>query len=334
MINNHKNNNNNNNNNNEENNKNINQSNGSINIIITPQNIEDMKPQSIKPLPQFDSTDLMQTPIPSDSTSQNKTPHDVERAALLGDTELLMKLINNDWSLLELEDDEKNTPLLLATREGHILSVTSLLQHGANFSVINKARETIMTLSLPHQDLYLYLQEKKEIFHRDGEGNTLLHKECYHSRADQVINLLSKGASVNVLNKDGNTPLHLSLLSAFALERTNEPIIQAERVEKIRLIIENLIERGADLNITNKKLQTPLSLIASLGFEKLRLAIGTLMFSNRGEISRGWVRYHYHTALSLYHGDFHHTSNDQDILDLHVGYLTGFSLTLFLFIFL
>ena len=165
------------------------------------------------------------------------------------------------------------------------------------------------------------------------EGNTTLHKECFLSNADQVIDLLSKGASVNVYNKDGNSPLHLALLSPFAVERIKDVKIQVERVEKIRLIIEKLIERGADLNITNKKLQTPLFLIVNLGFEKLRIEIGKLMFSNRGEISRGWIRYHIQTALSLYQGDFHHTGKDQHLLDHHVSSLTGFSFFIIFYLF-
>ena len=92
---------------------------------------------------------------------------------------------------------------------------------------------------------------------------------------------------------------------------------------KIRSIIEKLTERGADLNITNKKFQTSLSLIVNLGFEKLGIEIGRLLLSNRGKASRGWIRYNLRSALSLYHGDFHHSSKDQD---LNVSFLTGFSL--------
>ena len=238
----------------------------------------------------------------------------------------LISLIKEDWSLLEKteNDEEKNTPLLRAAVEGDINTVSSLLLHGANLSAINRSGDDIMKLSLPHNNLYLFLQDKKEIYQRDGDGNTLLHKECFAGNVDQVINLLSKGASVHVYNKDGNSPLHLSLLSQFALERIKDAKIQAERVQKIGLIVEKLIESGADLNITNKKFQTALSLIVHLGFENLRVEIGKLAFSNRGEISRGWIRYHLHSALSLYHGDFHHTSKDQLLLDHHVSFLTGF----------
>ena len=233
-----------------------------------------------------------------------------------------------------MKNDEKYTPLLLAAREGHINTVSSLLIHGANISAVNKSGENILKLSLPHNNLYLFLQEKKEIYLRDGNGNTTLHDECFNSNADKVINLLSKGASVHVYNNDGNSPLHLTILSTFAVEKIKDSKIQEEREQKIRLIIEKLIERGADLNITNKKFQTPLSLIVNLGFEKLRIEIGKLLFSNRGEISKGWIRYHLHQTLSLYHGDFHHTSKDQDLLDLHVSFLTGFLLFLFIILIL
>ena len=223
-----------------------------------------------------------------------------------------------------MENEEKNTPLLHAARVGDINTVSSLLLHGANISAINQSGDDIMKLSLPHKSLYLFLQEKKEIYQRDGDGNTLLHKECFAGNVNQVINLLSKGASVHVYNKDGNSPLHLSLLSYFALEKIKDSKIQAERVQIIRLIVEQLIESGADLNITNKKFQTALSLIVNLGFEKLRVEIGKLVLSNRGEISRGWIRYHLHSALSHYHGGYYHTSKDQHLLDLHVSSLTGY----------
>ena len=80
-----------------------------------------------------------------------------------------------------------------------------------------------------HNNLYLFLQEKKEIYQRDRDGNTTSHIECFRSKTDQVIDLLSKGASVHVFNNDENSPLHLSLLSPFALEKINDPKIQEER---------------------------------------------------------------------------------------------------------
>ena len=55
----------------------------------------------------------------------------------------------------------------------------------------------------------------------------------FAGNVNQVINLLSKRASVHVYNKDGNSPLHLSLLSQFALEKTIDSNIQAERVQKM-----------------------------------------------------------------------------------------------------
>ena len=132
-------------------------------------------------------------------------------------------------------------------------------------------------------------------------------------QADLVVNLLSKGASGHVYNIDGNSPLHLILLSKFAIERIKDAKILEERIEKIKLIVEKLIESGADLNITNKQLQTPLSLIVNLGFDKLRLVeIGKLIELNRGEISSGWIRYLLHSALSNYRGGYH---SSKDLFD-------------------
>ncbi|KAG0142173.1 hypothetical protein CROQUDRAFT_662874 [Cronartium quercuum f. sp. fusiforme G11] len=90
-----------------------------------------------------------------------------------------------------------------------------------------------------------------DINFKDGLGNTALHYAVMNS-SPTVLELILEhdGADVDLLNKQGLTPLHCS--------------IQIDQPKHRLLIAKSLIEAGADPRIKNKYHQTPLQMLKSV----------------------------------------------------------------------
>ena len=87
------------------------------------------------------------------------------------------------------------------------------------------------------------------VLSQDEQGNTPLHWACYNSSEEAINFLLSymtDKKDINIKNKDGKTPLHISIL-------TEKPSL-----------IKKLIKRGADINIKDKEGKTPIDLAQEL----------------------------------------------------------------------
>ncbi|MBS0236277.1 MAG: ankyrin repeat domain-containing protein [Proteobacteria bacterium] len=87
----------------------------------------------------------------------------------------------------------------------------------------------------------------------DANGNTALHNASRLSDKDQAEVLLKAGASVNVRNNNGNTPLHLSAFDSFS---TSEP------VNSFRFLLNN----GADVMAEDNDGNTVLHILAFGGY--------------------------------------------------------------------
>jgi len=78
----------------------------------------------------------------------------------------------------------------------------------------------------------------------DYQGYTALHYAAQDCRLDIIETLVKSGARMNDQNQDGNTPLHFMI--------QNKPT--AEMIKTIEICI----DKGCDVNITNKFGETPL----------------------------------------------------------------------------
>jgi len=87
----------------------------------------------------------------------------------------------------------------------------------------------------------------------DGEGNTPLHLASYHFRMEVVEVLIEYGASVNAVNNLGFTPL----LWLSSSPKNNK--------KKITEMISLFLENGANFRLTTMKGETALHLAASKG---------------------------------------------------------------------
>ena len=105
----------------------------------------------------------------------------------------------------------------------------------------------------------------RDINERDGHGNTALHFAAQSGRKEKALSLIRAGAEVNAQNKDGNTPLHFVFVLPDMPEGES-PKSQKRDSEKIRAeITAALVKAGAEVNMANENVETPLHLAAIYG---------------------------------------------------------------------
>lgn len=166
----------------------------------------------------------------------------------------------------------KNTLLSLASQNGCVNVVESLLSNGADFKVTNNNLETPLHLASKngHADVVKSLLDDENVIKslfenshilspRNKDFETPLHLALHKGHVSIAKFLIEKGADVNAVANLKLTPLHLAVEKSY--------------LEIVRL----LIEKGADVNVYNYKSETPLHLAVEgkrLGIFKLLIEQG------------------------------------------------------------
>lgn len=86
-----------------------------------------------------------------------------------------------------------------------------------------------------------------------GLYGSALHLAVVRSNLQITDMLIKRGAEVNLVDSDGNTPLHF-IMNVFSKGET-----------KFKAIAESLVMSGAKPNIRNKEMWTPLHIAARKG---------------------------------------------------------------------
>ena len=138
-------------------------------------------------------------------------------------------------SLINLPDDNSNTPLLYATFKGSYEKVNILIEHGAKVEMRNFMGLSVMHMAAQgdRPNMLIYFKDKFgfSIIDRDFPGNTPLHWACHMSAENSINFLLSWMNDINILDRKGQTPLHLGI---YHLRPK---------------IVKKLIRKGADINL-------------------------------------------------------------------------------------
>ncbi|XP_014237512.1 ankyrin-1-like [Trichogramma pretiosum] len=183
---------------------------------------------------------------------------------------LLRSAVQNDWQLAaELlkrgasptwRDADGSTALHAICRDGRVNHLLQLF-----FEIVDEHREPV------------------QVDVRDSFGNTPLHLAMLHGNKRATEILLARGAEPNLANKKGWTPLHLiyrrvekdeSIESFFKVNEENRQTVQVDVRDRkgntpLHLTLENsnawaseiLLTRGADVNSVNEKGSTPLHIM-------------------------------------------------------------------------
>ena len=146
------------------------------------------------------------------------------------------KLTNEELiSLVNLPDDNSNTPLLYAAFKGDYEKADILIKHGAKVEMRNFMGLSVMHMAAQGDkpNMLIFFKEKYNfsVLDRDFPGNTPLHWACHMAQENSINFLLTWMNDVNVLDRKGQTPLHLGIY-------------------KLRpKMIKKLIKKGADVNL-------------------------------------------------------------------------------------
>ena len=116
---------------------------------------------------------------------------------------------------INMEDDTKATPLILAVLGGNIEIVRHLLNHGAEINHRNYQGHSALqyACSKGKKDIVeLLLERKADVNIIDKRGDSCLHRVSSQGR-DDILGLLLKHPELKVINaqnSEGNTALHIA----------------------------------------------------------------------------------------------------------------------------
>uniref|UniRef100_A0A4W5QPW0 Euchromatic histone-lysine N-methyltransferase 1a n=1 Tax=Hucho hucho TaxID=62062 RepID=A0A4W5QPW0_9TELE len=147
--------------------------------------------------------------------SQNKrTP--LHAAAAEGHQEVCHMLVQAGANL-DMFDEEQRTPLMDACENNHLDTVKYLLRAGAALSHKDIKGSTCLHLAakLGHYDVVQHLLSKasKQVNCQDDGGWTPITWAIEYKHRELVLLLLSRGADVNIRDKEENICLHWAALS-------------------------------------------------------------------------------------------------------------------------
>jgi len=130
-------------------------------------------------------------------------------------------------------------------------------------------------------DLFHYLPSSQYTLlldARDREGNTALHWSVLNGAVDAFVALIQAGATVNIANFEGRTPLHLAL-----------SLCDSYPMQLCANLVSHLLHHGANPNVGDKSGVTPVHMASEVGCVVLLEALvdeggaSVNVFDNEGE---------------------------------------------------
>ena len=121
-------------------------------------------------------------------------------------------LLTNE--IVNVADCDGNYPLHMACSRSNIATVQLLMDHGADTNVVNKLGQTLLHTAAGGKEdcpelCEVLLKHDAKIDVVDKDGNQPLHVACKRSFTETVKLMVSHGADTNAVNKHGQTPLHI-----------------------------------------------------------------------------------------------------------------------------
>ncbi|WP_020559604.1 ankyrin repeat domain-containing protein [Thiofilum flexile] len=180
---------------------------------------------------------------------------------------------------LNIQNQANKTPLILATEQGYPLLAQYLLQANADAAMVDNEGKSALYKLIEREpdsitDLKLYLQNGADINRPDYNGNTLLHRAAQYEvkgsspALSPLEQLLAAKARIDAANKEGQTPLHIAILTnktrnalqllahganPEALDQNGNTPLHYAAQEGLTLVIDQLLAKGVDLQALNNE---------------------------------------------------------------------------------
>lgn len=192
------------------------------------------------------------------------------KAATFSRTNVVNYLIEK-YANLNIKNNEGFTALMKASNTGNIDIVKALVKSGANMDFQSKNGNTALMLSSFKSEIINFLIDGGADLNKQNlVGNTILMNEINDDHYTMVEKIISKGADVSLVNKDGRTALDLTtaksdirymiLLKPELLNDSNRLLINACKVMSEESIM-FLYDKEVDFFIENKDGDSAISIL-------------------------------------------------------------------------
>jgi ankyrin repeat protein len=221
-----------------------------------------------------------------------KSGVDINKPDSNGLTVLYYAVLNEDIDAIHLlfekgakinEPDSSILPLIKAIEMKNIPIIDILIKNGADINKSFNYGDTLLTYAIKFYSIdtiKLLIEKGADVNKPNSYGNTPLHFAVLTNKIDVIKLLFEKGAKINksdYLNR--NTSLHMALENTLSIE-----------------IADKLIDFGADVNIKNKRDETPLDLaiknkLPEYIIEKIKSRITTTNTTQTGGYYKKYLKY-------------------------------------------
>ncbi len=151
---------------------------------------------------------------------------------------------------INIETNEKATPLILAVAGNHLEAVNALLKHNPNIDNFTVSYETPLMIAVKNDNPDIceaLIRNGADIDFTDSNGATPLHIAALNGFLDIVDMLLYYNASIDQKSDEGLTPLLASIMAGYTE------------------VADLLIQNGANMEARNNEGYTPFLLAAFTG---------------------------------------------------------------------
>ncbi|RZC41502.1 Ankyrin repeat domain containing protein [Asbolus verrucosus] len=194
----------------------------------------------------------------------------------------IVKLLTKKSSKINKPNKHGRTPLHMAATKGSVPIVEHLLEQGASVDLEDREGDTPLddALKAEHPQVFKILSSRlskiSNIDATNSRGRTILHVASKAGLSNLVEFFLSKNASVDIVDNDGNTPLDDALFNrrfdVFALLQQKLKLFDVNKFNKrqkryplhvvascgVEELVKCFLEAGAELDVVDEDGNTPL----------------------------------------------------------------------------